>query len=302
LRIFPLFQDRLTDQPPTRQQTTHMGYCNPGADLRFCWYTSGAKTPTGNPMDSPNLRERAYRHIHGQIASGSLAGGSQVSELSLAKALGISRTPVRDAIRQLINEGLLEQIPRGGTIVRIPDRSELTELYEIREALESYAVARAAQRIAPADLELLGGLLHEMRRVARETFKKGGPQALEGEALWRFLAADMAFHQVLIRATGNRRILKIVSDMGVLVRIFGHRRQLHTLGIVRRTCRFHAKILRAVRRGDSQGARRWTVRHLRASKRQALDVIQRENDPQAELPSTALDDLLEGLGRMTSDE
>ena len=103
-------------------------------------------------MVSPNRRERAYQYLHARIASGALAGGALVSELSLAREMGLSRTPVREAIRQLIMEGLVEQVPRHGTIVRIPERREVAELYEVREALESYAVAQAARRILPADL------------------------------------------------------------------------------------------------------------------------------------------------------
>jgi len=244
-----------------------------------------------------NLREQAYRHIHGKIASGRLSGGSLVSELSLARELGISRTPVREAIRQLILEGLVEQVPRHGTIVRIPNRRELADLYEVREALESYAVAEAARRVEPGDLELLGRLYGRMRELGRELLAGGAPM-LEGAPLREFLAADMGFHLALIRATGNRRIMQIVGAMGVLVRIFGHRRQNHTPGIVRRTCRFHARILLAVRRGDAETARRWMVRHLRASKRQSLESTDRVQEEHAGVCLTLPEDLLEELNRM----
>jgi DNA-binding GntR family transcriptional regulator len=248
-------------------------------------------------MSPSTLREQAYRHIHGKIASGLLTGGSLVSELSLARELGISRTPVREAIRQLIMEGLVEQVPRHGTIVRIPNRRELAELYEVREALESYAVAEAARRIEAADLELLGCLYGRMRDLGRQLLT-GGAAMLEGTALREFLAADMGFHLTLIRATGNRRIMQIVGAMGVLVRIFGHRRQSHTPGIVRRTCRFHARILRAVRRGDADAARRWMVRHLRASKRQSLESMDRAQEELTGIPLTLPEELLEELQRM----
>ncbi len=223
-------------------------------------------------QDRMSLREQAYRFLHGKIASGSLPAGSLVSELSLAKELGISRTPVREAIGRLISEGLVEQIPRHGTIVRNPDRRDLAELYEVREALESYAAAEAARRIGAEDLKLLDELLARMRELAREV-RQSGATVLTGPALQQFLAADMGFHSVLIRATGNRRITRIIAEMGVMVRIFGFQRQAHTPGIVTRTCRFHAQVLKAVRCGDADLARRWMVRHLRTSKRQALEAL-----------------------------
>jgi DNA-binding GntR family transcriptional regulator len=246
-------------------------------------------------MGSTTLREKAYRYIHEKIASGALPEGCQVSELSLAKELAISRTPVREAIGRLITEGLVEQVPRHGTIVRGPDRRDLTELYEVREALERYAAVEAARRIGAQDLELLVRLFEQMRRLARE-LRGGQVAALEGSALRQFLAADMGFHLVLIRATGNRRIMKIVGEMGVMVRIFGHHRQTHTPGIVARACQFHGRILGAVRRGDAAAARRWMVRHLRASKRQALDAMARGQDGPAgavlDLPNDLLRDAL----------
>ena len=71
-----------------------------------------------------NLRERAYRHIHERLRSGRLPPGSVVSDRSLAAEIGISKTPVREAIRQLEHEGLLEAVARHGTRVRAPDPRE----------------------------------------------------------------------------------------------------------------------------------------------------------------------------------
>jgi DNA-binding GntR family transcriptional regulator len=245
-------------------------------------------------MSSDTLREQAYRYIHGKIATGELTGGSQVSEQSLANEMGISRTPVREAIRQLIMEGLVEQVPRFGTLVRIPDRRELAELYEVREALESYAAAEAARRITPEDLELLTRLYRQMRAIARRLRTSGEP-ALEGKPLQQFLAADMGFHLLLIRAVGNRRMLKITADMRVLVQIFGHRRQVHTAKIVLRACRYHRQILEALRTRDAEAARDWTVRHLHASRRQTLASLDQfqasEGTPPLPLPEALLAEL-----------
>lgn len=242
-------------------------------------------------MSSDSRREQAYRYIHGKIASGRLTGGSQVSEQSLANEIGISRTPVREAIRQLIMEGLVEQVPRFGTIVRIPDRRELAELFEVREALESYAAGEAARRMTPEDLELVTRLYRQMRAITQQLQVDGTP-ALDGTPLRQFLAADMGFHLLLIRATGNRRMMKITADMGVLVRIFGHRRQVHTVQIATQACRYHRQILRALHKRDAETARDWIVRHLHASRRQTLASLDHLQTSESAPPLALPEDLL----------
>ena len=248
-------------------------------------------------MSGDTLSQEAYRYIHQKIATGLLPGGSQISELSLAKEIGISRTPVREAIRRLALEGLVEQVPRYGTIVRTPDRQELAELYEVREALESYAAAEAARRLAADDLQVLAGLVRRMRAVGHE-LQQSGSAALEGTGLKGFLAADMGFHMVLIRAGGNRRMMKIVADTQVLTRIFGYRRQTHDLAIVARTCRLHGRILRAMRQQDPAAARAWMARHIRLSKRQTLESFDQTQTAGAGMPLTLPEDVQEELNRI----
>jgi DNA-binding GntR family transcriptional regulator len=221
-------------------------------------------------MSTSSLSQRTYDYIQTRILSGEFPAGSVVSELSLAKAVGVSRTPVREAIRQLTIEGLVEQVPRFGTIVRAPDRQELTELYEVREALESYAAAAAARHITPGDLKSIVSLVREMRSV-RDELRQSGTPALEGKLLRRFLAADMGFHMLLIRVAGNRKIMRIVGDTRALTRIFGTRRQEHTCAIVVKSCRFHREILRAIERRDPAAARSWMARHIRVSRKQMLE-------------------------------
>src|SRR5262249_11400151 len=85
---------------------------------------------------SRSSRERAYLYIQRKIGSGELPGGGAVSELALAKEIGISRTPIRESIGQLIAEGLLEQSPNRGVVVVQMRRSDIVDLYELREALE----------------------------------------------------------------------------------------------------------------------------------------------------------------------
>lgn len=221
------------------------------------------------------LTRRAYAHLQKQILTGALPPGRQVSEASLAREIGISRTPVREAVQQLEREGLLTQVPRYGTVVRTPRREDLVELYELREGLEGFAAGKAAASARPPDVEALAEHLEEMRRAAAGA-RRG---ALDAAGLRRLLAADLAFHLALLRAAGNGRIVKIVSDSRLLTRVFGARRQERSLSVVKETVRQHARILAAVRRRDPEGARRAMVAHVRASRDAALAAFDRRPVP-----------------------
>jgi len=253
-------------------------------------------------VHSGKLRNQAYSYIQQKILSGELPVGQQVSEASLAREIGISRTPVREAIQQLGREGLVEQVPRLGTIVKALDRRDIVELYELREALEPFAVGHAAQRIRPAELERCSRLCDEIH-ILNEEAREAGVERLTGAKLRRFLAADMGFHMMLVRAAGNERIQKIIADSRVLIRIFNTHRQEHDRRILNETEQFHSQILSAVREQDSERARSIMGEHIAASKRETLEYFDR-GAGSAERPVTLgmPDDLLEELGRIVDTE
>lgn len=229
---------------------------------------------------------RASEHICGRILAGDFPAGFVLSEAVLAKELGISRTPVGEALRELAAVGLVEQVPRYGTIVRRISRSELIELYELREALEPHAVALAVARIAPVDVDRLTGLCDRLAQFETK-LAESRQGRLEGRDLREFLAADMAFHTVLIHAAGNRRIARIVRDSHVMAQLFGTQRLVHDRPIVSEVCRFHAQILAALRRGDAEAARAIAAEHIRASLAHTLESLDRQR-PGNDLNALAL--------------
>ena len=101
------------------------------------------------------LRERAYVEIKSQILAGKLPPGSAISEAELADALGISRSPVREAFQQLARDGLVEIFPKRGTFVAELTPREVREVFELRAAIESTCARLAAERATPADIENL---------------------------------------------------------------------------------------------------------------------------------------------------
>jgi DNA-binding GntR family transcriptional regulator len=251
-----------------------------------------------SPVPSTSMRQRAYRHIQRKILCGELPAGHVVSELTLAREIGMSRTPIREAIRQLDQEGVLKQVPRYGTVVQRLSRRDLAELYELREALEPFAVAQAAGRVRPEDLRLLEKLCDEIKAIA-ETMQKAKRATPDAAMMKRLLSADLGFHLVLLRASGNRRMMKIVGDSRLLTGIFGTPRQAHSLEVLLETHRFHLRILKAVRTGDGEKARAAMATHIRASRDEALahfDRLQTEATPQ-DTPLALPDDVLADLQR-----
>ncbi len=253
---------------------------------------------------APPLTQRAYQHIQSEILAGRFAAGTLISETRIAEQLGISRTPVGEAIRTLAAEGWVEQQPRRGTVVRTFSRREIIELYELREALETFAAAKAAVLVPDTVLSRLDRYCDEMHdRV--EQLAASGASTLEDVALKRFLAADMAFHLLIVRTAGNSRIMKLVKQTRTISRLFRMRRQRHSLKVVERAFEFHRRIADALRAGDGPAAALATAEHIQVSRRQTLDELDGQlalNDPDAPIASDLPADLVEELKRIEEDD
>jgi DNA-binding GntR family transcriptional regulator len=198
------------------------------------------------------------------MANGNLAAGSAVSELSLARQLGLSRTPIREAIGQLIAEGLLQRSSLGAVVVEAT-RQDIIELYELREALEVYAIGKVAKQPPGARvLEVLEGLVQELRTMIAD-LKRSGRATLDGEPLKKFITCDMRFHLLLLQAAGNQRMLKIIDSTNLLLRVFSLRREHHTPALLEEVHRFHREILKAVVQGAPKEAAKLLGDHIRLS-------------------------------------
>jgi DNA-binding GntR family transcriptional regulator len=223
---------------------------------------------------------KAYLLIQKKIASGELPAGSPISELALSKELGSSRTPIREAAGQLLAEGLLELSPGGGIVVTQLTRQSIIDLYELREALEVFAVGRASHNpLRPADRERLESLIEETKTLMKE-LKTSGARELNAEQMRRFTISDLGFHAFLIRLAANVRILKVVNDTRLMIRIFAIQRSGHKSEELERIYRSHREILKAVTDQDSEGACKLLSEHIRASGRERLeefDLWERES-------------------------
>lgn len=235
-----------------------------------------------------SVRVRAYLHIQHLVASGRLPAGSAISELQLAKELGSSRTPIREAMNQLAAEGMLEQASGGGMLVTQITREGVTELYELREALEAYAVARVAKISLPQeDKQRLQELVDGIGTLQKELVKsKTG--ALNEEQMQRFLACDLGFHALLMSMTHNGRMQKIINETRLLISVFAKRRRGHDADALKNIQKYHQDILDAVVRQDAPAATQAISEHIRASQAERLqeyDYWRREHALKQTVPS-----------------
>jgi len=121
-----------------------------------------------------SMREVAYQHIQKKIATRTFRAGDPVSELPVANELGISRTPTREAIRQLVAEGILEEVTGRGVLVVKLDVRDIEEIYDVREALEVQAVTRIARQVVGAvELKNLRKVADEMLSLTQALQRSG---------------------------------------------------------------------------------------------------------------------------------
>ncbi len=147
------------------------------------------------------LRELVCETIRQAIIDGTFSPGERLMEIQLADEMGVSRTPVREAIRKLELEGFVVMIPRRGTYVADISIKDITEIYEIRTSLDVLAAGLAAERITDEELETLNRLLVEIG------------QHIADNDMEKIVGADTAFHDVLYQASRNERLVSIINNL-----------------------------------------------------------------------------------------
>jgi DNA-binding GntR family transcriptional regulator len=143
---------------------------------------------------SRNMQSRVIAEMRRRIISGDLPAGASLSEIGLAESFGVSRTPVREALKQLQTEGLVKIRPRVGTFVTAPSRREITELFEMKELLEGAAARLLAQR----------GRVPELDRLEENLVQADAAVAVDDEESYAKLVQE--FHDLLITGADNAKL------------------------------------------------------------------------------------------------
>ena len=220
---------------------------------------------TGTPSSEPKTRlaDDAYRLLKAQIIDNIMPPGYQALEPELAERLAMSRTPVRQALIRLQQEGLVELIPRRGMRVLPVSPNDMQEIYQILTALESEAAGLLAARRHSAE---------ELRAI--EQACQDMEQAIEENALERWAAADARFHRSLLELCGNRRLATIVAtlyDQAHRARMI----TLHLRQVPLQSTQEQRMIYQLILQGDEVAVRDHYRRHRERATRELLDILQR---------------------------
>lgn len=214
-------------------------------------------------IEEGSQRSRAYTEIRRRILANELPPGVQMLETEVADLLGMSRTPVREALIKLAEEGLVEVRPRHGMRVKPVSPEDMREIYDVLTSLEATAAALAARRALSG--EELAGLEAAVAEM---------DEALDRGDLKRWAEADQRFHDLLVLGSGNRRLQDIVATL----RDQAHRVRMTTLGLRPKPVDSnddHRAVVEAIRRGDAEAAWRAHHDHRSRSGRMLVDLLTR---------------------------
>jgi DNA-binding GntR family transcriptional regulator len=215
--------------------------------------------------DGIPIRERAYEYLKTSILSGRLNPGERLTEEHLAKELGISRTPIREALHKLESEGLIKPLATRGFIASQDSREDVDELFEIRAVLEGYALRVICGRVTEGQLTQL-----------EETVKQA-ESALQCQSLDEVFQWNTRFHDILHEViTDKRRLYHQMVTMRQYVLRY-RKKTLQSFEGGGRTVDGHRKILMALRLRDADLCERVMREHIQQSKKDALHFLFEEN-------------------------
>lgn len=195
------------------------------------------------------LRDVVFNTLRQAILRGELKPGERLMEIRLANKLGVSRTPIREAIRKLELEGLVLMIPRKGAEVAEIKEKSLRDVLEVRKALEELSVRLACERMTEDMLEEL--------EAAAEIFKK----ALKSEDVTEIAQADVQFHDVIYKAADNQKLTQLLSNLRE--QMYRYRVEyLKNPEVYERLVREHEEVIRHIRKHEKEEAVKIVCEHI----------------------------------------
>lgn len=208
----------------------------------------------------PNLSEAVYEIVKQRLLSQQLEPGTKLREEDLADQLGVSRTPVREAINKLEREGLVEIIPRYGTFVPNISPKDVEEIYQLRETLEGLAMRLALPRFSR-------NKLLELTRIHKEC-----EAPIEKGDFDPFIRVDTAFHHLLVKLSKNERLIRLMSNLDNQIRL-GRLESFSVPGRAKKSLEEHETVIEAMLKGDADEAEELLRQHSRNAKENILRFL-----------------------------
>ena len=211
------------------------------------------------------LRDVVFYTLRQAILKGELEPGERLMEMQLAEQLGVSRTPIREAIRKLELEGLVLMIPRRGAIVAKITEKDLRDVLEVRSSLERLSTELACERMKEDTIVEL--------RKAQEAFK----EALDGDDITLQAQRDVEFHDVIYKATGNLRLIQMLNNLRE--QMYRYRLEYLKYDLAHLTLiEEHEAIIEALSKRDKDTATNIIVRHVYNQELTVMKKIQDDDE------------------------
>ncbi len=206
------------------------------------------------------LRELVLDAIRSAIMNGTLQPRERLMEIQLAEELGVSRTPIREALRKLELEGFIVMVPRKGAYVSDLSFKDIADVFEIRAALEGLAAGLAAERITEDELERMERLLVEKQ------------EAILQDDIDKLVEVDTKFHELMYQSSRNVRLSTIISNLREQIQRF-RLTSLSYPGRNKLSLEEHKKIVEAIQARDYQSARQLAQEHIENAENVLIECI-----------------------------
>ena len=218
------------------------------------------------------LSNVAYEYLRERLLDGRLHPGTRLVNRTLAKEIGISFTPVREAIGRLASEGVVVQVPGAGAFVRELSRDEIISLFGFRTAIECYAATQAAKKIDDHQIERLDAICRDWDQLLAQ--RKSNPAIIEDSAYqanWR--SNDVLFHGVVYESAQNAWMAKIVRDLRMMSSLMIVDADKLKIEDAQNTIEHHKALTDALRRRDETAAESLMKAQMQAGLKVALDSV-----------------------------
>jgi len=214
-------------------------------------------------IESPNLRDRVYEILKKSIVFQEISPGEKIDEEAIAKQLGVSRTPIRETLCRLENEGIVKVIPRRGAFVVKHSREKITEILMVREVLEGFAARLAVDHVD-------GKLTDKMKSLFNQF---SGSDIREQSK--DYTQADLEFHNLIIKASRNDLLINIMNTLNDHIQMLRIQTVSHE-GRMEQSLVEHFKIIQAMEQKDHSSAEYLMREHIRKMRESALKNFEGE--------------------------
>ena len=211
------------------------------------------------------LRDVVFNTLRQAILRGELKPGERLMEIQLANKLGVSRTPIREAIRKLELEGLVLMIPRKGAEVAEITEKSLRDVLEVRRALEELSVQLACEKITKEEIR-------ELERVAKEF-----QQVVKSSDITEIAEVDVRFHDIIYTATDNQKLIQLLNNLRE--QMYRYRVEyLKRDGVFPQLIAEHEAIIRHIEKNEIEKATEVMCRHIDNQVEAVIDVIRAKHN------------------------